>query len=269
MQYVHVNFLGMQGDAREGKGQMQSLLRGLEMLRHLVEADGPVTATEVAKALELHQSTASRMLATLATAGYVRKESYRSYAPDYGLLSIALGARPHFSIMETPRRAMQEAADQVPGMTLSICMLWRQELIYFLRSAEGRQPVLFEGHGYPMHLSAPAMRLIADLPDSEALELLEHSRARFGWARPHPHVPADPHGVIEVARSNVTFDCLIDDGYRDVENYVAAAIPLRPYDGHPVALALHGPRDVASDDKLRLLLHEARREVETSIDAAH
>lgn len=248
---------------------MQSLLRGLEMLRIIVDADRPMSATEVANALELHQSTASRILATLASEGYVRKASYHSYSPDYGVLSLALGAQPHFSVMERPRQVMQEAADQVPGLTFSICMMWRQELIYFLKSIAAQQPVMFEGHGYPMHISAPAMRLIADLPDDEALALLEHSRERFGWDRPHPHVPDSPRGVIDLARKNVTFDCLIDEGYTEVENYVAAAIPLRPYEGHPAALAVHGPRDVAENDKLRLLLHETRREVEAAIDAGN
>lgn len=236
-------------------------MRGLRILGILVEAERPMSATEIAKRCDLHQSSVSRILATLSDGGYVRKDTYRSFVPDYGILALAATAGSQFAIMDRPRQVMQAYAERCPGLTASLTMLWRNQLLYFLRSTAGQRPVLFEGDGYPLHISTPALRIIAEMADAEAEALLAESRDRYGWPIPDPHLPANEQEAVAFARSSVQHDCLIDDGWT-TENYVAAAILLKPYEGHPLALALHGPRDTADNDTLRLLLHEMRRDVE-------
>lgn len=239
-------------------------MRGLRILRILVEAGRPMSATEIANMCDLHQSSASRILGTLLSGGYVRKDSYRSFVPDYGILALATSARSHFSIMDRPRAVLQSAAENARGLTVSLCMLWRGQLIYFLRSTAGQRPVQFEGDGYPMHMSVAALRFIAEMDDDDALALLANSRRRFGWERPTEHVPRDERAAIEFARTNVAYDCLIDDRRLPPES-VAGAILLNPYEGHPLALTVHGPRELTSVDELRLLMHAVRRDFEAVI----
>jgi DNA-binding IclR family transcriptional regulator len=265
MRNAHVSLRRVVEPAPDTRGQTQALMRGLRILRILVDADKPMSATEIGRICGLHQSSVSRILATLTEEGYVRKETYRSFAPDYGILALAVTAQSRFDLVEKPRQVLEECAVQVPGLTVSLCMLWREQMIYFLRTLAGRRPVRFEGDGYPMHLSSPALRFIADMPNAEGEALLARSRERFGWSRPTERVPKTAKTTIKTARSLVVHDCLVLADWGEVD-HVSAAIPLRAHNGHPLALALTGPKSLASEDKIRLLLHEMRRSVEAVLD---
>lgn len=254
-------------DQERGAGaQTKALMRGLTILRLLVDAPGPLTATEIARRCGLHQSSVSRILSTLAQEGYVRKETYHSFVPDYGVLALGVACQSRFDLIEKPRQPMADAADRCSGLTVSLCMLWRDQMLYFLRSNSGRRPVLFEGDGYPMHLSSPALLFVAGMDDEAAMHLLQQSRRRFGWDRPTENLPRDERDAISIARGLLGHDCMILTDWGEPD-HVSAAINLRPHEGHRLAVALSGRRGTASNDKLQLLLHEIRRDVESVLDA--
>lgn len=252
----------------EGAGSRnKALSRGLNILRILVEATGPLSATDIARRCGLHQSSASRILATLAEEGYVRKDSYHSFVPDYGVLALGVAGQSRFELIEKPRYAIADAAQRCRGLSVTLSMLWRGQMLYFLRSTGSNRPVLFEGDGYPMHLSSPALLFVSAMPDTEALALLRLSRRRFGWERPTAKVPASERAVLTLARRLAKHECLILSNWTE-PNHVSASINLLRHDGHPLAIAITGDRDVASDDELRLLLHEVRHDVEQQLGSA-
>jgi len=248
----------------EAGGQIKALGRGLEILRLLVEANGPMSATEIGVRMNLHQSSVSRILATLAVGGYVRKADYRSFEPDFGVLGLGLAASKGFALTSKPRAAMLEAAAMCSGLQVSLCVLWREEMIYFLRTSKGVEPIVFSG-GHPLHLSSPALRFMVDMPEEEALSLLRASRKRYGWPRPTELVPETEEQVLAAAREGFQHECVILDGWVTPHS-VSAAINLHTTTSQPTALALSGPRSVASDGTIRLWLHEIRRSVEAALD---
>ena len=238
-------------------------MRGLDILRLLVDARRPLGPTEIAEQVGLHQSSVSRILATLAEAGYVRKVSGRRFRPDFGVLQVA-SAVIDFPIIRKPRAAMEQAAALCPGMLFSLSMLWRGSIIYFLRTAKGVETVDFWGAGFALHLSAPGLRMLLDRPAAEAEEILRDSRKRHGWARTTALVPATESATLTAARALLDHDTLILDGwYREHE--VGAAIPIDVGENEPMAISISGRSDLASHDTLRLWLHEARREVENAM----
>src|SRR4051812_11538723 len=87
----------------------------------------------------MHQTTASRILADLVRAGYVRRVSYQQFAPDYGLLALGVEAARHFPVLTRPRLSMEHAARMCAGLTLSLTMYWRDQLLYFDQAAGGRK----------------------------------------------------------------------------------------------------------------------------------
>jgi len=242
----------------------KSLSRGLEILRLLVEASGPVSATELGVRMNLHQSSVSRILATLSAGGYVRKADYRSFEPDFGVLGLGLAASTSFELTSKPRAAMLAAAGLVDGLQVSLCVLWREEMIYFLRTSKGAEPIVFSG-GYPLHMSSPALRLMMDMPEDEALALLRASRRRHGWPRPTELVPETEEQVLIAARDQFQHGCVVLDGWVEPDA-LSAAIKLTTRTPHPTALALSGPRSVAADGTIRLWLHEISRSVQTALD---
>lgn len=220
-----------------------------------------MTATELARRIDVHQSSVSRILATLIQVGYVRKTADRRFAPDFGVLSLA-SATTWFPLIRKPRAAMQAVAAAHPGIEATLCVLWRGEMSYFLRTHHQAAPVDFS-MGFPVHLSAPGLRMLVDLPEDDALEILRQSRGRYGWSGTAA-VPATEEEVLSWARANVEHDVLVMSEWGFPGN-VGAAIPVKTDEDHPVALALTGDVGLADPATLRLWLHDARRVVETSL----
>ncbi|GAA5011273.1 IclR family transcriptional regulator [Actinopolymorpha pittospori] len=242
---------------------IQALMRGLDTLRLLVESGRPMSPTELAEAVGVHQSSVSRILSTLATAGYVRKVAGRRFEPDFGVLTLA-SAVTAFPLVRKPRAAMAEAASMCPGCLISLSILWRGQILYFLRTVQGEETVDFWGTGFPLHQSAPGMRMLLELPEQDALEMLAMSRVRHGWPRGSDATPATEVEALERARALFDHDILIIDDWHEPDRFGAATLIDYPGD-HPVALSLAGPREVATDDKVRLWLLQIRRAVEKSL----
>ena len=240
-----------------------SLMRGIEILRLLVEAGEPVSPTELARQVGLHQSSVSRVLATLAAAGYVRKTTNRRFEPDFGVLTLA-AAVTKFPLVRKPRAVIEDAAAAHPGVLITLSILWRGQILYFLR-AEGDQDIIdFWGAGFPLHQSAPGMRMLVSLPEDEALTFLRSSRERNGWPRADNVTPRDEAEALRRARNLLDHDILILDGWHQRQRFGAATLIDYPAD-YPVALSISAERGRATDDQVRLWLHEIRRAVEKSL----
>ena len=72
------------------KGSLNSGLRCLEALRLLSNADSDLSLQQIAESLQLHPSTAHRVMATLVSQGFVEQEQDRRYR--LGLEAFAVGA---------------------------------------------------------------------------------------------------------------------------------------------------------------------------------
>jgi DNA-binding IclR family transcriptional regulator len=57
----------------------RTLLRGLGLLESLAASGVQMGLTELARSIDLYKGTASRLLATLLTAGYARKDASGKY----------------------------------------------------------------------------------------------------------------------------------------------------------------------------------------------
>lgn len=253
-------------DEVPGAGSNQALARGLHVLRVLVESGEPLTATQIAQQFGLHQSSVSRILATLTEGGYVRKNSRGRFTPDFGLLSLASATSSQFPLINKPREAMERIAASAPGYTASLCMLWNGQLIYFLRTTQSAPVVDFWVSEFPIHLSAPGLRMLAGVPREDAVAVLRQSRQRVGWTGNPEVVPQTEEAVLDWVGEHIAHDVLVLNGWRN-PGESGAAIPIdEPEDGHPLALALTGPdRPELDMATLRLLLHDGRRLVEAAL----
>lgn len=246
-----------------GRVENQSLARGLEVLTILVDEHRPMSPTEIAQRVGIHQSSASRILAGLGQAGFVRKTTGRRFTPDFGVLTLS-SAVHDFDLIQKPRAAMEEAARRNPGAMFSLGMMWRDHIIYFLRTKDGSETVDFIGSGYPLHLSTPGLRLLLDMPEAEALTALRKSRDRHGWEQRTEQVPATEEEALSAVRSLLSHDLLILDGWANPLN-MGGAIPLAT-DG-PVALSITTRSSGTSRSDLALTLHEVRHEIQQALQA--
>jgi DNA-binding IclR family transcriptional regulator len=246
---------------KETDSSLKALNHGLDTLRLLLESRTPLSATEIARKIGLHQSSVSRILKALTAAGYVRKPAYHSFAVDYGVLTLGNAARAHFPLVDMPRAIVQELAEQASGMMVVVATVWRGQLVYFLRAQKDQEQMSLSTGGYPLHLSAVALRLLLDLPEDEALSALEDSRRRYGWERPTPRVPAEPKALLDAARKLLKHDCLMLENWQG-EGRIVATNALECPNEPRATLSLTGTAGVLSHDQLIILLQEGRRKIE-------
>lgn len=249
---------------RETTTPLRSLGRGLAVLQQLASADGPLSATEIAQRCGMHQTSASRILADLVTAGYARRISSREYSPDIGLLALGLEASRHFPLLTRPRWAMEHAARLCAGLTLSLCTRWRGRLIYFDQTTPGSETRMFSSDDYPLHLSSPGLLFVLELPETQAIAALEASRATFGWSQPTSSVPPSAAGLLAAARRQRQHGSLVLARWAGPD-HISAAVRLPDQDGSPLALAVAGSISLVSESSIRLRLQEARRVVESTL----
>lgn len=244
-----------------GSATNRALARGLYVLRRLVES-APMSATELARELGLHQSSISRVMATLGEAGFVRKDDHGRFVPDYGVITLA-AETTRLPLLTKPVPVFSALLEEFPTLTLTTAMLWRSEMIYLLRSNTGGLTHLYENVQYPLHRSSPALRLLLGLPEHEALRLLADSRTRHGWSGDPAVVPPDEESLLRAARERLRHDVLMLDGWSKAGE-LSGAIPVRTTEPHPVALAIVVSDGSLDADELRIVLHRARRDLETT-----
>jgi IclR family pca regulon transcriptional regulator len=246
-----------------GAAHNQALARGLHALQMVVAEGVGLTGTEVARRLGIHQSSASRILATLIEGGYIRKDSSGAFVPDYGLFALALAAG-RVQFLQAARGPLEEVAAEHPGVLLAMSVLWRDEMIYLLRTRARTETVTFWSGTFPLNVSILGLQLLLQLPEDEALRNLRADRARNGWGGDPAVVPSTEEGVLEAARAAVADDVLILQNWL-YPGHIAGAIDVATPEPHPVALAVVDERgETTPPDKLKLLLHQARRRVEQS-----
>ncbi|MDQ8208590.1 helix-turn-helix domain-containing protein [Coraliomargarita sp. SDUM461003] len=188
------------------------LAHALDILRLLSESPDPLSATEISQKVGLHTSNVSRTLRVLIDAGYVRKPSYHSFAPDLGLLALAGSAARHHPLCIHSAAAIKSLSTQLELQT-SLAGLFREQIIYLQRCAPGGEPVQAGTMKFPLHLSVVALRLLLELPQAKAIDALEASKRRYGWERPTSKVPASPKECLQAASDALQDDVLRLDAW--------------------------------------------------------
>ncbi len=165
---------------------IQSFSRGLAVLRLLAER-GEMTATEIARALGLHQSSASRLLRSLEQEGYVYKPRFHRFALDVNVLLFAGAAMEHFGEVRTAARVCSELHERL-GCGAACVMLREGRLIYLARIHEGTAAVLslVDDSAFPVHRSTPGLLLAGRLGREGFSEVMRASMARNPEPGPSP-----------------------------------------------------------------------------------
>jgi DNA-binding IclR family transcriptional regulator len=105
------------------KGSLNSGLRCLEALRLLSNADSDLSLQEIAKALGLHPSTAHRVMATLASQGFVEQEPDRRYRLSLEAFAVGAGFLRQSAIRRAALPVLMRLTER--AQTSSYLALWQ------------------------------------------------------------------------------------------------------------------------------------------------
>jgi IclR family acetate operon transcriptional repressor len=214
------------------------LHKAIDVLELLAGGDA-LTVVEIAERARISKAAAYRILGTLETRGYVRRDAReRRFAAGSALLGLARAVLASADLVGAARPAMRGLRDEF-GETVNLGAASGDRLVYLemLESERGLRTTVDVGSLDHLHSTALGRALLSALPDDEARALLA--------ATERPRV---------TERTRVGLDELIAElaatrerGYSvdDEENEIGArcvGVPLRDERGRPIgALSVSGP----------------------------
>ena len=226
---------------------VQSLARGLVVIRSFDEDHRQQTLSEVASRTGLNRATVRRLLLTLADLGYI-KVSDRLFALSPAVLQLgyayfsALGAR---AVAEPYLETLAEQVTESCSMTV----LDGTDITYVACAPTKRIFSLALGIGsrLPAFVTSMGRVLLADLAELEVDAILAESDLR-------PHTPktvCDPDGIkAELKKARDQGWCLLDEELELGIRTVAA--PIRDENGRVIA-AINVSTTVARSTKQKII----------------
>lgn len=143
-------------------GTVQSLDRAITILELLAQ-HGEAGVTEVAAELEVHKSTAFRLLGTLEARGLVEQSDDRGkYRIGIGLVRLAGATSARLDVVQQSRPVCQELAAET-GETVNVAVLVEGAAHYVFQVAGSAalQPQNWVGRRIPLHATSSGKVLLA------------------------------------------------------------------------------------------------------------
>lgn len=222
----------------EGTGGVQSVDRAVRVLEILARSGGS-GVSEVAADLQVHKSTAFRLLAALEERGLVEQNSDRGkYQLGFGILRLASAIPVRLDLVRQARPVLDELAASL-GETVNLAVIREH---YAVNVAEAIGPAAISAQTWmgqltPLHATSSGKILLAYLEEAQRNQVLDASG-----------LPRLTEGTI-TARTTLLkqLEQAREDGYATTfEEYEvglnAVAVPVRDHTGGVVgAVSASGP----------------------------
>jgi len=234
---------------------VQSVDRAAAILEILAR-DGEAGVTEVARELDVHKSTASRLLAALGARELVAQDAARGkFRLGIGIVRLAGAAGRRLDVVQESRPVCRALAQEV-GETVNLAILSGRDALYLDQVAgpAALSPHNWAGLRIPLHATSDGKVLLAYLPEAEVNACLTLPMARF---TEHTMTAVDefPRLLAEVRRRG--FATAVDE----LEiGLTAIAAPVRNAEGNVIAsISASGPSFRIPADRIEEIAASVRR----------
>ncbi|MER6030278.1 IclR family transcriptional regulator [Streptomyces sp. NPDC001851] len=236
-------------ERQNGRGAVsavQSVDRAVSVLEILAR-HGEAGVTEIAEELDVHKSTAFRLLGVLENRGLVAQAKDRGkYYLGAGVLRLAGAAAVRLDISQEGVPVCREVADEL-GETVNIAVLDEDAAVNIMQ-ARGTASVTAQnwlGRRTPLHATSSGKVLLAHMPPTLREGLLARSLPRF-----------TDRTITGAAMLRAELEAVVEQGYgvtiEELELGLAAvAAPVRAHDGKVIAaISVSGPVYRLNPDRL-------------------
>lgn len=236
-------------DRHNGRGAasaVQSVDRAVSVLEILAR-HGEAGVTEIAEELDVHKSTAFRLLGVLENRGLVAQAKDRGkYYLGAGVLRLAGAAAVRLDISQEGVPVCREVADEL-GETVNIAVLDEDAAVNIMQ-ARGTASVTAQnwlGRRTPLHATSSGKVLLAHMPPTLREGLLARSLPRF-----------TDRTITGATMLRAELEAVVQQGYgitiEELELGLAGvAAPVRAHDGKVIAaISVSGPVYRLNSDRL-------------------
>ena len=218
-------------EAKKASGS-QSLERGLDVLEMIAAEGGEVGVRELARRSSLSPTIVQRLISSLASRGYVEKNSETSRY-RLGHRSVALGASGElaFDYVVAARRELERLAHE-HHLNGFVSVLRGGRAIYLV-AVQADGPVAIKvnpGSEMPLHSTGAGKVLLASLSDSEARKLVGGRKL----AAITPHTITDP-AVLVASLAKVRRQGFATVNEENIPGVLSVGAPVRDRTGRVVA----------------------------------
>ena len=251
----------------EGSAGVQSVDRALTILEVLARV-GEAGVTEIAGELDVHKSTAFRLVSTLEAHRLVEQTSERGrYRLGVGVLRLAGATTARLDLVQEARPVCRQLAADT-GETVNIAVLSESSALYLdqIAGSSALQPHNWVGQHIPLHATSNGKVLLSGLDDAQVSAIL-------GTLSRYTTTTITKKGKLREELATVR-----ERGYAVAvdeleEGLTAIAAPIRNAHGDVVAsMSVSGPTFRLSDarvDEALPLLVEAAGEVSHRLGWGH
>jgi IclR family pca regulon transcriptional regulator len=209
---------------------VQSLERGLSVIRSFTAERPELTLSEVAVATGVTRAAARRFLITLADLGYVRNDG-RLFSLTPRVLDLGYAYLSSLSLPDVAEPHLEALVAEV-NESSSVSVLDGADIVYVARVPTARimTVAISVGTRFPAYATSMGRVLLAGLPADE----LEAFLAKQAFRRLTPHTVGGAAALRgEVARARAQGWAIVDQELE--EGLRAVAAPIRDRNGHTVA----------------------------------
>lgn len=234
------------GEDRRSGPLVQSVDRAVEILE-LLARDGWIGATDVARALGIHKSTAFRLLGTLERHGLVEQSDQTAkYRLGPRLPQLASAVTADLDLRRHAHPVCERLAEEV-GETVTIDLLENGEVVHVDQISRSSSVVSINwlGRRTPLHCTASGKVFLAFMPADARRTFLARELQSF-----------TPHTVVDLRQLERQLDEIRTRGYGYTNEELeiglnALAAPVRAAGGRVIAAVdLSGPSHRLSPERL-------------------
>jgi DNA-binding IclR family transcriptional regulator len=239
---------------------VQSVERAVTILRSFTETEPELGVTELARRLDLHKSTISRILATLQQEGLVSKSKETGrYRLGLGLISLAGVALGQLDVRGVSQPYLNELVE-ISQETVNVTILDGDECVNIER-ARSPQPIRYVGwigRRTPLHCTAAGKVLLAFMPEEERRTLLSR-----------PLVAYTDTTIVNTSALERSIAQVCGQGYAIVheefeEGFSSIAAPVVNYSGQVnAAVSISGPTYRLAPEQIESFIEPLLRTTET------
>ena len=219
------------------RAAVQSVHRAVSVLEFLSRV-GWAGVTEVANALDVHKSTAYRLLATLKDRGLVEQDvDTDRYRLGMGMVALASTVAADLDLVRAARPVCQRLSEQTQEtVTLTVLAGDEAVVIYQASAPSSAVSVNWTGRHVPLHCGSDGKILLAHLPESRQRSILRRPLSRF-----------TENTIVDPARLRVQLRAIRANGSASaVQEFEiglnSVGAPIRSADGSVIAaLSVSGP----------------------------
>ncbi len=245
---------------------IESLARGLDVLRAFSQQGGVLGNQDLARITGLPKPTISRMTYTLSKLGYLSYSTQlEKYQLDAGVLALGYAYTSNLQVRRIAKPIMERLAERV-NLSVGLTIRERLTMIYVenCRGDDAQALRMDVGSSLPISTSAAGRAYLAGLPQEERDVVMKEMEARAGdkWPKHKAGIEAaiecyDKHGFVT--------------SFGDWDRAVnSVGVSLRLQDGRIMALNCGGPTYLVSEEMAMeslgpQLVHVARDIIGTGV----